>query len=363
MKTRQCNTVAKKGLKKIWNKFISQYVSIPFDGSRSICHACWVRLDSTLRNQPRRNQSPQQFQGEPPQQVQNQLPQRVEDAGEEEQDVNQQVRPGFISVQGYSRAPNTARRCIFQNCRNMATQAVPLYVKFHLLHTKNFYIPPLARVCHLHLQRNDWEELNTQRVMHEFNNTHVLDIINLYKWSLERRNLLDFENINSVDGNELHFCTGVTKNQFNTVLQLTPSLHNGTESPALALGIYLTKIRTGEPDERLLTKFKMSRRTLERKIRLARECLSNDFVPHFLGLDHMTREELVARNLSIPTHIFGGDHDTAILMLDGTYLYVQKSRNFLFQRITYIFGSLHRWLHFRCFRAICSNNIGCYNHA
>lgn len=217
--------------------------------------ACWVGLDSALRTQPRRNQSPQRFQDESPQQILDQPPQRAEDAGEEEQDVSQQVNPGFIFLQGYSRAPNTPRRCIFLNCRNMATQVVPLYVKFHLLHTNNFYIPPLARVCHSHLQRNNWEELNTQRVMHEFNNTHVLNIIDLYKWGLERRNQLDFEDINSVDDNELHFWTGVTKHQLSTVLQLTQSLHNRTDSPAMALGINLTKIRTGEPDERLATKF------------------------------------------------------------------------------------------------------------
>ncbi|XP_045457339.1 uncharacterized protein LOC123667489 [Melitaea cinxia] len=304
---------------------------IPFDGSRSICHACWVRLDSTLRSQHRQN--------EPPQRVTSEQRQQAEDAGEEPNE-GQQDNTGFISVQGYSRASNTARRCLFQTCRNIPTHILPLYVKFYVLHTMNFYIPPLARVCHSHLQRNDWEELTTQGQMHQFNGTHVLDMMNLYKWGLERRNQLDFENINSIDDNELHFWTGITKNQFNTILQLTPSLHNRTDRPAATLGIYLTKIRTGEPDERLATKFQMSRRTLERKIRLARECLTQDFVPHFLGLDHITREEAVARNLCIPSHIFGGDQNTVILVLDGTYLYVQKSSNFLFQRITY---SLHKF--------------------
>lgn len=289
-----------------------------------------MRLDSTLRNQPRQNEPPQRVQGEPPQQA--------EDAGEE-QNEGQPNNSGFICIPEYSRASNTARRCIFQNCRNIATHTLPLYVKFYLLHTMNFYIPPLARVCQSHLQRNDWEEVNNQRQMH-FNGAHVLDMMNLYKWGLERKNELDFENINSIDDNELHFWTGVTKDQFNTFLHLTPSLHNRTDRPATTFGIYLTKIRTGESDERLATKFRMSRRTLERKIRLARECLTQDFVPHFLGLDHITREEAVARNLSIPSHIFGGDQNTIILVIDGTYLYVQKSANFLFQRITY---SLHKF--------------------
>lgn len=305
-----------------------------------------MRLDSTLRNQPRQNEPPQRVHDEPPQQA--------EDAGEEEQNEGQQDNSDFISLQGYSRASNTARRCIFHNCRNIATHLLPLYVKFFFLHTKNFYIPPLARICQSHLQRNDWEELITQRQMHQqFNGAHVLDMMNIYKWGLEQKNELDFENINAIDDNELHFWTGVTKEQFNSFLQLTPSLHNRNDKPATTLGIYLTKIRTGEPDERLATKFKMSRRTLERKIKIARECLTQDFVPHFLGLDHTTREEVVARNLSIPSHIFGGDQNTVILVVDGTYLNVQKSANFLFQRITY---SLHKFRNLvKPFMIVCTD--------
>jgi hypothetical protein len=229
---------------------------------------------------------------------------------------------------------------------------VPSYVKFYLLHNNNFYIPPLARVCHQHLRRNDWEEVNAE-LLTQFNSAHILDIINLYKWRLERNNQLDFENIHGIEDNELHFWTGVTKNQFNSILRLTPSLNNRSDIPATVLGIYLTKIRTGSPDERLATLFNMSRRTLERKLKMARQCLTDDFVLHYLGLDHMTREEVVARNVSIPAHIFGGDHDTAILVVDGTYLYVQKSSNFLFQRITY---SLHKYRNLvKPFLVVCTD--------
>lgn len=316
---------------------------ISFDGSRSLCHACWVRLDRTLHNQPDQ---------EPPQQVQDQPPRQVRDDDEEMQDAGIQVDPGFISLQGYSRAANTARRCIFRNCRNIATHAVPSYAKFYLLHNNNFYIPPLARVCHPHLVRNDWEEVNTQPIM-QFNSAHVLDIINLYKWGLERNHQLDFENIAGIEDNELHFWTGLTKNQFDSILRLTPSLRDRSNIPATVLGIYLTKIRTGAPDERLATKFNISRRTLERKLKIARECLTNDFVPHYLGLNHMTREEVVARNLSIPAHIFGSDNNPAILVFDGTYLYVQKSSNFLFQRITY---SLHKFRNLvKPFLVVCTD--------
>lgn len=66
-------------------------------------------------------------------------------------EVGDQQGPGFITVTGYRRVSNTARRCIFLNCRGMTKHRVPTYAKFYLLHNHNLYIPELARVCHPHL--------------------------------------------------------------------------------------------------------------------------------------------------------------------------------------------------------------------
>ena len=116
----------------------------------------------------------------------------------------------------------------------------------------------------------------------------------------------------------------------------------------------MVKIRTGDSDERLASKFNMSRRTFERKLQIARQCLTEDFVPRYLGLDHLTREDTVARNLSIPSHIFGGNqNENGIFVMDGTYLYVQKSANFLFQRKTY---SLHKFRNLvKPFLVVCTD--------
>ncbi|KAH9644342.1 hypothetical protein HF086_003127 [Spodoptera exigua] len=315
---------------------------VPFDGSRSICHACWVRLSRDVhrqRDQQVQDQLPEQPEDQPNQQDHDQGPSNQQ--GEQEvYNDGQDVRPGFMSLQVYSRASNTARRCIFNGCRNTPSHIVPTYIRFHLLNTNKYYIPQLARVCHPHLVRNDLEELSAQTPLLDFNHVYVLDMFELFKWGLDRSHQLDFENIEEIDDGELHFWTGVTKVQFNLVLSLTPSLRTRTDKPATALGIYLTKIRTGEPDRRLATKFKISKSMLERKIHIARTCLTDDFVPHFLDIDHITQEEFVSRNLTIPAHIFGGNHDARILVFDGTYLHVQKSANFLFQRISY---SLHKF--------------------
>ncbi|KAH9645333.1 hypothetical protein HF086_002959 [Spodoptera exigua] len=129
---------------------------------------------------------------------------------------------------------------------------------------------------------------------------------------------MDFENIDTIDDNNFHFWTALTKKQVITILDQKPFFRNRSDRPATTLGMYLTKIRTGQSDERLATKFQISRRTLERKLKTARECLTDDFVPRYLGLNHITREEVVARNLRIPTHIFGGSQLNRQLYLCST---------------------------------------------
>lgn len=129
-----------------------------------------------------------------------------------------------------------------------------------------------------------------------------------------------------------------TIEQFNSILEQVPSLERTCNKSKTALAIYLIKLRTGEPDTRLADMFHMSRRSLERLLKTARDCLYQDFVPLHLGWDHMTRQQVVDRNLYIPTALFGdnsGEVVKAIIICDGTYVYIQKSSNYLFQRITY----------------------------
>lgn len=59
----------------------------------------------------------------------------------------------------------------------------------------------------------------------------------------------NFRNINEIDDNELHFWIGVRKNEFNVILNETLSLQNRSKRPATVPVMYLTNLRTCEPDE------------------------------------------------------------------------------------------------------------------
>ncbi|KAJ8720665.1 hypothetical protein PYW08_006130 [Mythimna loreyi] len=57
--------------------------------------------------------------------------------------------------------------------------------------------------------------------------------------------------------------------------------------------------------------------------------------------DHIDRQQLLEKNLTIPKALFGNENNGKLLLIgDGTYIYINKSSNFLFQRLSY---SLHKF--------------------
>ncbi|XP_046976180.1 uncharacterized protein LOC124542264 [Vanessa cardui] len=238
-----------------------------------------------------------------------------------------------MSITGYKISANTSNSCLFPNCRADNPVRISRFIKSRMLVEYKLYIPPSARICHVHLTLNEWNELE------ELNNSsftaeHLKDMLDM----LRRQSRFNFDNIESITTSALHFCTGLNHEEFNRLLEQTPSISQRSQRPKTVLGAYLTKIRTGEPNERLSSRLDMSRRTLERKLELARECLTNEFVPRQLGWDHISGEEILARNSTIANAIFGVDNEVppAILICDGTYIYIQKSSNFFYFRSNHI---------------------------
>lgn len=54
----------------------------------------------------------------------------------------------------------------------------------------------------------------------------------------------------------------------------------------------------------------------------------------------MTREQLIEHNLMIPNGIYNENNKQCIVMCDGTYIFLNKSSNYMFQKDTY---SLHKY--------------------
>lgn len=116
---------------------------------------------------------------------------------------------------------------------------------------------------------------------------------------------VDFNNIQNMPQELCEYWLGMNAQQFEELLACVSSLEQETRNSRLALCIYLTKLLTGDSNEKLASLFGMPRSTLEKQMNLARNCLNQDFVPNNLGFDHISVEEVAARNKVIPEGLFG----------------------------------------------------------
>ena len=100
------------------------------------------------------------------------------------------------------------------------------------------------------------------------------------------------------------------------------------------------KMKTGLSNGILSSIFNMSKASIRRAVTTVRRALMEEFVPQNIGFPHITREDVISRHTRpLAESLFGGTGTQALLVLDGTYIFIQKSMNFTFQRKTY---SMHK---------------------
>ncbi|CAH2100547.1 unnamed protein product [Euphydryas editha] len=253
----------------------------------------------------------------------------------------QQERLQQIVLPNIRRAADTARHCVFQECTEAERNLVPEETRREVLIRYQYFIPRGARICSLHREEANYENLYTAEYsLNNFTSAHIEDIIFILMEGLQN---ISYENIQNYPDNQVDYFIGLSKQQHAQILEATPRLRNMNRG-SFALTVLLCKLRTGDSGDRLSCLFQVPRRTLETLMSVARNILLMDFVPQYLGFSHLRREQVAARNSYIADHIFSepdapAAQKPAITIADATYIYTQKSSNYLFQKDTY---SLHK---------------------
>lgn len=130
--------------------------------------------------------------------------------------------------------------------------------------------------------------------------------------------------------------TAHTKEEFDSLLSEVPSLveEYGTGASD-SLFFYLMKLRTGRSNVEIAAYCGNSPSTIQRRILVVREILSRVIVPKYLEFER-GRDDLVSHKSKMSSALFDGDDQSrAHLILDGTYIYIDKSTNYLFQKQTF----------------------------
>ena len=167
----------------------------------------------------------------------------------------------------------------------------------------------------------------------QFNSTDVQLMINKSQMPFEQRKRFDFDSPASLSDDEYKILTGLTKVQFDDLAQniLNYSIRNSSNrSIRTALAILLCKLRLGLSISMLAVLFQLpDKKTVSRSLKIVRTALLNEFVSSNLGFNHVRGQKIIHQHISAIAQqlMFTNESDTAIIVINGTYLNIQVKKN------------------------------------
>lgn len=225
----------------------------------------------------------------------------------------------------------TQSKCVVCNKINNRVRIKPraalrVYVDTGIL------IPPKARCCACHLDDGGFLEkaaLDSIEATCDFTYMNAETISELLNDLREeaRKQGLNFDDPSALDDKDYYRLTGLTKDQFNNIAQYLSVKVRSTKgrSTRVCLALLLIKLRTGISNAILSTLFGIEKRRVGRAIMIARTVLMSSFVPHYLGIGHISPESVIKdHTTSMAKTLFANEEDVCILVADGTYMYIQK---------------------------------------
>lgn len=155
---------------------------------------------------------------------------------------------------------------------------------------------------------------------------------------------LNFDDLTCFTSGNYYVLTGLNRVNFDDLCSQIPSStlrSTQNRSARSAITCLLIKLTLGISNQVLATLFSFKdKRTVSQIVHSARKVLIEYFVPNFLGFEHIKRRDVIdLHTRPLASELLADRPNRAILILDGTYIYFQKSANNLLQRLTY---SIHK---------------------
>lgn len=264
----------------------------------------------------------------------------------------------------YYRLSKSKRKCsicnIYFSKKNKKFEDISEKIRAECLINHRIFIPEKSTCCTSHicddsLKENDIEKIKKSKIMlFSIEQHELIEIFSLMKTmlqnlkskldSMEKKPILYFDTNSTFDNSNYYVLTGLTSQQFDALCSRIPSTaikHSDLRSPRSAIACLLVKLRLGLSHEVLATLFGFqNRKTVGRILDSARQALIKYFVPNHLGFSHISRDDVIDNHTRpLAKKILANGEEKAILILDGTYIYIQKSAHNMLQRKTY---SMHK---------------------
>ncbi|CAC5380103.1 unnamed protein product [Mytilus coruscus] len=184
-----------------------------------------------------------------------------------------------------------------------------------------------------------YEDITSVYTVSDLNRSGLLELIDtIREHALKNKNArIDFDKSSSLNDTDFRNLTDLTITDFEDLCSHIPNSairDTRVRSMRTCIGIFLTKLRSGMSNEILATLFNISKDSIRKAISSARDAVKQHFTPKYLGFDHISRESVIQNHTRPLAQTLFGDitNTTAILVTDGTYIYIQKSGQFKFQQ-------------------------------
>lgn len=206
--------------------------------------------------------------------------------------------------------------------------------RVNALQTARTYIPVGARLCPTHYNIDSWNAVSNNADICEFSGRQIDDMLKLALPDSEESNRTgEISNIN------IPSITGLTEVQFHDLFSQVPSLvrtMSSEKQARKALLMLLMRFRKAASYKYIGEHFGTCRSTATENIAKARSALTEDFVPRYLGFENLTRD-LLLKNTTVCSRMLHSENDSEklITIWDGTYIYINKSANYKFQKETF----------------------------
>ena len=246
------------------------------------------------------------------------------------------------------RTPSSHAYCFICKRPGPKLVVVPSSSRFLAFIHNEIIIPAGSRCCPSHIIDGEFitGALDNLQTFDSslFNRTGILDLIHKVRnYAIQNSSCRFTFEPSSMLSSDYPTLTGLSKEHFEDLHSFISSEIRNTQNRGtrMSLGIFLFKLRSGMSNKLLATIFGISKSSLCRAVKSVRAALMKSFVPHFIGLQHISREDVIQNHTRpLAQELFGSFTDQkAIAVFDGTYIYIQKSNNFQFQRKSY---SLHK---------------------
>ena len=234
------------------------------------------------------------------------------------------------------------RRCtICMHYSDTGLSLLPNLAKRQLIFHHKIWCPDNARVCPDHLIGESLHPdviliTETRSPLKEHLSDRADQIINdlLYiSHSMSIYDNLPRLELTRLSDSDCKAWTGWTLTELKTIHDACEEyLPDTTNSSENALLLFWAKLKTNISWPQLSIFCGMPKTTVRRTFYAVLSALSKTMSPKFLGTKHMTRTEALTHNTEFTKTFYG---DKVTLILDGTYIYIQKSSDHKLQRCSY----------------------------